>query len=172
MAKPISRRDDNPDPITEEPGSHPIGTGVGAALGGAAAGAAAGAVAGPIGTIAGATIGAIAGGYAGKATEEYFDPTAEDAYWRANFKNRPYAEAGKDYDYYRPAYEYGWESSSHFRDRNFVDVESDLATDWETRPDRADLDWEDARPAVEDAWKRVRYPNADDSTVDHKRAPR
>lgn len=172
MAKPVKRRDDNPDPITEEPGSHPVGTGIGAALGGAAAGAAAGAVAGPIGTVAGATIGAIAGGYAGKATEEYFDPTAEDAYWRANYKNRPYFEAGKDYDYYRPAYEYGWESSSHYRDRNFVDVESDLATDWETRPDRADLDWEDARPAVEDAWKRVRYPNADDSTVDHKRPPR
>ena len=35
-------RDANRDPITNEPGAHPVGTGVGAALGGAAAGAAAG----------------------------------------------------------------------------------------------------------------------------------
>jgi len=39
----------NPDPITDEPGAHPIGTGIGAA-GGAVTGAAAGSVAGPIGT--------------------------------------------------------------------------------------------------------------------------
>jgi len=38
----------NLDPLTDEPGSHPVGTGVGAA-GGALAGAAMGAVAGPIG---------------------------------------------------------------------------------------------------------------------------
>ena len=30
-------RDANRDPITNEPGAHPVGTGIGAALGGAAA---------------------------------------------------------------------------------------------------------------------------------------
>lgn len=50
----------NLDPITGEPGSHPIGTGVGAA-GGALTGAAIGAVAGPVGAAAGAVVGAIAG---------------------------------------------------------------------------------------------------------------
>ena len=43
-------RDMNRDPITGEPGSHPVGTGVGAA-GGAAAGAVVGSVFGPIGTL-------------------------------------------------------------------------------------------------------------------------
>src|SRR4029077_18614744 len=38
--------DSNPDPITGEPGAHPVGTGVGAALAGAAAGAAGGLVGG------------------------------------------------------------------------------------------------------------------------------
>ena len=52
----------NRDPITEEPGAHPIGTGVGAASG-ALAGAAIGALtAGPVGIIAGSMIGGIAGG--------------------------------------------------------------------------------------------------------------
>jgi hypothetical protein len=39
----------NPDPITDQPGSHPIETGIGAAVAGAASGLAAVAVAGPVG---------------------------------------------------------------------------------------------------------------------------
>ena len=39
------RNDANRDPITNEPGAHPVGTGLGAALGGAAAGVATGAFA-------------------------------------------------------------------------------------------------------------------------------
>jgi hypothetical protein len=53
---PLIADDLNPDPITGEPGSHPIGTGLGAG-GGALAGAAIGSVAGPLGTAAGAVIG-------------------------------------------------------------------------------------------------------------------
>lgn len=72
-------RDANRDPITKEPGSHPIGTGLGAAAGGAA-GAAAGGVAGPIGAGAGAVVGAVAGGLGGHAVAEHFDPTGSDLY--------------------------------------------------------------------------------------------
>ena len=43
--------DANPDPITGQPGAHPVGTGVGAAAVGAAAGAGAGLVAGPVGVV-------------------------------------------------------------------------------------------------------------------------
>ena len=65
----------NRDPITEEPGAHPIGTGVGAASG-ALAGAAIGALtAGPVGIIAGSMIGGIAGGMAGKEVAEANNPT-------------------------------------------------------------------------------------------------
>jgi uncharacterized protein (TIGR02271 family) len=68
-------QDANRDPITGEPGSHPIGTGLGAVAGGAVAGAATGTVAGPVGTGVGAAVGAVAGGLAGKAAGEKFDPT-------------------------------------------------------------------------------------------------
>jgi hypothetical protein len=172
VAKPKVPQDANPDPITEEPGSHPIETGVGAALGGAAAGAAVGAVAGPIGTVAGAVVGGVAGGYAGKAAGEYFDPTREEAFWREHYKNRSYYEPGKDYDYYHPAYEYGWESSSRYRDRNFAAAATELERDWPNRRADSDLEWDDARPVVEDAWNRVRQPNAFDTTIDMKRPPR
>ena len=53
------------DPITGEPGAHPVGVGVGA-LGAGAAGAVIGAVLGPIGVVIGAAFGAVAGGLAGK----------------------------------------------------------------------------------------------------------
>ena len=55
----------HPDPITGEPGAHPIGVGVGA-LSAGAAGAAIGSIGGPIGVLIGAAIGAVAGGLAGK----------------------------------------------------------------------------------------------------------
>ena len=90
--------DANPDPITGAPGSHPVGTGVGAALGGAAAGAAAASVAGPVGTVVGAAVGAVVGGLAGKGVAEAIDPTVEDAYWRENFKRRPYVRHDATFD--------------------------------------------------------------------------
>ena len=65
----------NRDPLTGEPGAHPVGTAVGAAAGGIAAGAAAGSVAGPVGTVVGAVVGAVAGGAAGKGVAETVDPT-------------------------------------------------------------------------------------------------
>lgn len=56
---------DSPDPITGEPGAHPVGVGVGA-LSAGVAGAAIGSIGGPIGVLIGAAIGAVAGGLAGK----------------------------------------------------------------------------------------------------------
>jgi hypothetical protein len=148
-------RDANPDPITGEPGSHPVGTGVGAAITGAAAGVAGGALGGPLGAAAGAVVGAVAGGYAGKAVEEQLDPTAEDAYWQKAYRDRPYVEKGASYDDYRPAYQYGWESRSQFRDRRFDDVEPELQKGWTTRQRQSKLGWEKARQAARDAWDRV-----------------
>src|SRR4051794_39583484 len=98
----------NRDPISGEPGAHPVGTGIGAAAAGAAAGAAGGAVGGPVGAVAGAVVGAVAGGLAGKGVAESIDPTVEDAYWRENYASRPYHDASTSYDEYAPAYRYGW----------------------------------------------------------------
>jgi hypothetical protein len=148
-------RKDNPDPITGAPGSHPVGTGIGAA-GGGAAGAAIGAVAGPPGALAGAvigaTVGAVAGGYAGKGVAEAINPTAEDAYWRENYRNRPYVREGEEYDTYRPAYQHGWEARSKHEGRQFDEVEADLQRDWEQR--QSTMAWTQAREPVRDAYSR------------------
>jgi hypothetical protein len=155
MAKKQKTGDTNPDPITGEPGSHPVGTGLGAAVTGAAAGVAGGALGGPVGAVAGAAIGAVAGGYAGKAVEEQIDPTAEEAYWRENYRNRPYVEKGAEYETYGPAYEYGWESRRQYRDLRFDEAEPQLQAGWANRNRRTNMGWEKARHAARDAWDRV-----------------
>jgi hypothetical protein len=152
----------NPDPITNAPGSHPIGTGIGAAAGGAAviggaiaAGAVAGSVVGPIGTAAGAAVGAIAGGLIGKGVAEGINPTREHDYWRSHYSSRPYAGPAASYEEFAPAYQYGWESRSRYPDQNFDQVEPDLSNDWFESRGASELDWERAKPAVRDAWNRV-----------------
>ena len=161
MSNPATLRatDTNRDPITGEPGAHPIGTGVGAALGGAAAGAATGTMAGPVGTVVGAALGAIVGGLAGKSVAETIDPSLEDAYWRENFNSRPYVAAGSSYDDYGPAFGYGVSSYSRYQGRSFDDLEADLARDWAGARGRSNLDWALARDATRDAWSRVSRSN-------------
>jgi phage tail tape-measure protein len=148
--------DDNRDPISDAPGAHPVGVGVGAA-GGAATGAAVGSVAGPVGTLVGGAVGAVVGGLAGKGVAEAVNPTVEDAYWRDNYKTRPYIDQGAQYDAYQPAYRYGWESYGRHEGRTFDEVESELGRDWEARADRGRLSWDKARHAVRDAWERIEH---------------
>jgi hypothetical protein len=114
-----------------------------------------GALGGPVGAAAGAVVGAVAGGYAGKAVEEQIDPTAEDAYWRENYRNRPYVDQGAEYDAYRPAYQYGWESRSQYRDRRFEEVEPELQKGWTGGTRQSKLGWDKAKLAARDAWDRV-----------------
>lgn len=144
----------NLDPITDAPGAHPVGTGLGAAMGGAAAGAAAGVLGGPVGALAGAVVGAVAGGLGGKAVAESVNPTAEEAYWRDNYQSEPYYEVGRTYDDYAPAYRLGLHGRTRY-DGEFDDVESRLASDWESGRESSTLPWPEARPASRAAWDRV-----------------
>jgi hypothetical protein len=148
------KHDANRDPITGAPGAHPVGTGVGAAAGGVA-GAAVGSVAGPVGTVVGAAVGAVAGGLGGKAVGESINPTVEDAYWRENYKNEPYANREYGYDDYAPAYRTGYEGRSRYPDRKFEDVEGDLRSQYEQTRGTSRLGWDQARDATRSAWHRV-----------------
>jgi phage tail tape-measure protein len=148
-------RDAHRDPISGEPGAHPLGTGLGAAAGGAAAGAAVGAVTGPIGAAVGAMAGAVAGGLAGKSIAEQIDPTAEDAYWREEYPRRDYYDYAVAYDEFAPAYRFGWESRARYQDRTWDEVEPEMQRNWESNPSSRDLAWEKARRASRDAWDRI-----------------
>lgn len=153
--KGVVDADANPDPITGQPGAHPVGTGLGAAAAGAAAGAAGGAVAGPAGVVVGAVVGAVAGGLAGKGVAEAIDPTVEDTYWRGHYAERPYYDRKTTYEAYQPAYQYGWESQGKYPGRSFDEVEPELRQDWESAKDRSKLAWDKAKHASRDAWTRI-----------------
>lgn len=147
--------DRNADPITDQPGAHPIETGIGAALGGAAAGALAGTVVGPVGTAIGAVVGAVAGGYAGKSVGEHIDPTIEDAWYGEYVDTRAQLKKSEDREVYRPAYRYGIEHAARCEDTRFEDVEPELRGGWESYRGESALDWERARDAARDAWERT-----------------
>lgn len=142
--------------------SRPVATGVGAVVGGtaggvvggAAAGAALGGMTGPVGLAVGAVIGAVAGALAGKGIADAVDPVAEDAYWRDNHSNRPYAN-GTNYDDYRPAYGFGVDARSRYPDRTFDDVEPELRRDWMSKRGSSSIEWDRAKLASRDAWQRI-----------------
>ena len=144
----------NLDPITDEAGAHPVGTGIGAA-GGGMAGAAAGAMAGPVGAAVGLVAGAVVGGLAGKATAEGINPTVEHAYWQDRYSREDYFENGYTYDDYGPAYEYGWNSRAGNNPGAFESAEPAMATAWADRRGNSRLSWDQARPAARAAWDRI-----------------
>jgi Glycine zipper len=135
---------------------HPVGSGVGAAAG-AATGAAVGtAVGGPVGTLVGAAVGALAGGLVGHGIAEGINPTEEDAYWRENYRTRPYASSARSYEDVQPAYRYGWESRARYGNRKWDEVEPELGRNWnDYNHGSARQTWDEAKLATKDAWHRV-----------------
>jgi uncharacterized protein (TIGR02284 family) len=143
----------NRDPLTDEPGSHPVGTGLGA-TGGAVAGAAAGMMGGPVGAAVGGVVGAVVGGLAGRAAAEAVNPTAEEAHWRENYSREPYYEQGRTFDDYGPAYRLGLTGRTRYED-DWDTAEPNLASEWESARGGSSLSWDQARPASRAAWDRI-----------------
>lgn len=151
----------HPDPLTGEPGSHPLGAGLGA-TGGAMAGAVAGAVAGPAGAAIGAIVGGVAGGLMGSEVAESLDesdtiwavaPPAWEAWWREKFNSEAPAVPGMTYDDFLPAYRLGYETHAWQTGTVFEDIEHILENRWaETRGDSR-LSWSQARTAILASWK-------------------
>lgn len=147
----------NADPITGEPGAHPVGTGVGAAGAGATGAAIGGAVGGPLGAVVGAAVGAVVGGLGGKAVAESIDPTVENDYWRNNYASRSYYEQGHTFEDYQPAYRTGYEGYGRYYEtgKTYDQVEPQLRSDYEKSHGRTGLAWEKAKHATREAWDRA-----------------
>ena len=146
-------RDTNRDPVSDETGSHPVGTGVGAA-GGAVAGAAAGMAAGPVGMAVGGVVGAVVGGLAGRAVAEGVNPSEEENHWRERYTQEPYYQQGRGYEDYGPAYRYGVESRNQYQE-DWDTAASRLESGWESARGTSSLDWQQAQPASRAAWERA-----------------
>ena len=161
----------NADPITGEPGAHPVATGIGAAAAGTTGLAVAVAVAGPVG-VAAAVVGAtIAGGLAGKAAGELLDPTEEDAFWREEHPRQPYA-SDAPYDDYAASYRSGYMGfvTHGVEGKTFEEAEPHLRAEYEVMG--SSLSWERARPAIRLAWDRAHQRGARRIQKDASGAPR
>ncbi|MFN2397062.1 MAG: hypothetical protein ABR543_00220 [Gemmatimonadaceae bacterium] len=81
---------------------------------------------------------------------------ASDAnWWRENYSTRPYVSSDRQFDYYEPAYRYGYESANRYRSRGWNDVETDLESGWDTFMGKSKSTWHDIKTAVKDAWNRA-----------------
>ena len=146
---------ENRDPITGEPGSHPVGAGVGATGGGVAGAAIGAAVGGPVGAAVGAVVGGVAGAYGGRGVAEAVNPTVEEQYWRENHAAQSWASADRPYEHFAAAYRTGYQGVMKYAGKKYEEVETDLALDYQKHDPTTALPWDRARPAVKAAWHRV-----------------
>jgi hypothetical protein len=80
--------------------------------------------------------------------------TDDDNYWRTNYAGRPYA-GKRDYEFFRPGFQYGFESAQRYRGRDWHDVEKDLEAGWSKWEHRGKNAWHEVKEAARDAWARV-----------------
>ena len=162
----------NRDPITGEPGMHAASTGLGAAVGGTAAaagamaaGAAMGSAGGPAGAVIGAVVGAVIGADVGHAVGEEINPT-QLIWWKENHADRPYVKPGEDFEAYEPAYRTGIEAARNRNGKEFRDLAPGIENNWNIARGASRLDWDAARPAVEDAFQNyVAYKPGTDARL-------
>jgi hypothetical protein len=88
-------------------------------------------------------------------TGSTLDWSTEETYWRNNYASRPYARQGTDFDYWSPAYRYGYDSAQRFQGHQWDEVESDLRSGWDQYEHRGRTTWEQMKDAVRDGWDRI-----------------
>jgi hypothetical protein len=144
----------NADPINNEPGAHPIETGIGAAVVGVAVGAVAGGVGGPVAAAVGAAVGGVAGGLAGKAVGEMIDPTTADDWLRDHFESFTYPEENETFETYEPVYRYGGQVEAKYGDAGWDAIMEDVEKDWAESEGYPGMKWPKAREAVKNSYER------------------
>lgn len=144
--------------LLETIGTHPLGV-FGGAISGALIGLVCGLAAGPVGSLLGAVGGAVAGVMIGgsMAVGPEVDVSEQDRFWRQEYGARPYVPDGASYDDYGPAYRHGSRAAlDPARPPDWPSAQDRLARGWEAARENSRLDWNEAEPAVRDAWERVR----------------
>lgn len=94
--------------------------------------------------------------FSGGSAGAGLDWDTEDTFWRGNYSSRPYASSDRNYDFYRPAYRYGYQSASTtYKGRRWEEVENDLERGWDKAKGESKGIWADVKNAARDAWDRV-----------------
>jgi hypothetical protein len=149
----VFKENRNPDPITGEPGFHPIGTVAGGASG-AMTGAAIGTIGGPVGVILGAAAGGLVGGLAGDVLAELLNPSDIDEYWRAEFEKGAGISA-QSYEEVKNELYFGTQGRLRYGKSAppWNEVEPDLAKLWRASPLWTGEEWQQVRATVFEAFR-------------------
>ncbi len=68
-----------------------------------------------------------------------------------------YGSSNKDYDSYKPAYQYGYAAGQTYKDRDYSSVENDLRSDYSSRyNDGDDSVWDDMKDAVKHGYNKAK----------------
>lgn len=94
------------------------------------------------------------------------DWQSEERYWRDNYRSRPYAQEGREFDEFRPGYQYGFESANRHQGRSWNEAEPELRKGWDRYEGRNESTWDQIKDSVRDAWNRV---TGDDDDTHHRR---
>jgi hypothetical protein len=137
-----------------------LGDEIGEAAGGITGvllGAGIGSSAGPVGTLIGGIAGAIGGWWTGRAVAEAAEKLGrdEDAEFRSHYESSPHRLPDREYEDVRAAYFLGHIASHNpnFVERQFEEIESQLARGWSECGDRP-CDWEAVRPFAGEGYRR------------------
>jgi hypothetical protein len=79
--------------------------------------------------------------------------TEEERYWREHHHQQPFVKPGHTYEHYALAYRTGYEGFHKHPDKEFEEIETDLARDYQKH--QAVLPWEDANDAARAAWDKL-----------------
>lgn len=162
----------SPAPTAKTAQADTVASGHRGALAGAAGGAAAGAAAGAIvGGPLGAAVGAAVGGIAGGVTGGMIDRPKQDAFWEERFPELPYAEAGRTFEDYKPAFHAGYEM--YERDprgeKPTVEWERELREVYASSESGRRLQWERTIEAARDAYLHLQSESGQSASAE--RAP-
>jgi hypothetical protein len=91
-------------------------------------------------------------GTGGAITDDW---AVEEAWWRENYASRPYVRADLPFDFYSPAFRYGYESANRYRGRKWEEVESELEGGWDSVRGSSRSTWQEIKDAVKDAWNHI-----------------
>jgi hypothetical protein len=79
----------------------------------------------------------------------------ENAYWQREHSKQAYADKSLSYEDYAPAYRFAVEAVEKYPDKDFDEVEEELARNYHRAEPGFPAPWDTVRPAVRAAWDRV-----------------
>ena len=76
-------------------------------------------------------------------------------WWSENYGGLEGLQADRGYEYYEPAFRYGWQARSRHANRQWNDVEPELAGGWESARGSSDAKWEEVKHATRHAFEKA-----------------